>query len=85
MELKYDAVKDHQQLRALCRVLILAQYGQIVSGMKMRTLVNQTYGIDIDHHEFAYELDSMAHMAYADRVHYYSHNGGDTQYRIDAP
>lgn len=81
MKLEYDPVVDHKELRALVRLIILGGHmtGDIVSSMSLRVEANQAYGIDIDHHEFAYELDALRQRGV---VQYHNSHGGDTQYKI---
>lgn len=79
MKLDYDPLKDRRQLRALMKLVIFAQKSQVVSGMSMRRIGNQDYGIDIDHHEWAYLLDEL-HTA--GLVDHYAYHGGDTQYVV---
>ena len=79
MKLQYDAVRDHSEVRQLVKLFIRQRKGSIVSGMDMRIWVNSTYGIDIDHHEYAYALDQMTR---SEEVTYHNHHSGDTQYLV---
>lgn len=79
MKLLYKSQEDHEQLQALIKLFILSLPGETLSGLRCRTLFHSLYGIDIDHHEYAYVLDLMCRKG---EVIYYSHNSGDTQYII---
>ena len=79
MKLTYDGYKDHKYIRALTHSWLASRKGEIMSGMKARILFNQIYGIDIDHHEYAYTLDWMSQIE--ECVHH-SYHGGDTEYLI---
>lgn len=79
MKLVYNGRKDHTELRRLLKALVSTQKGEILSGMSARVKFNQVYGIDVDHHEYAYLFDQMSRTG---ETEYYNHNGGDTQYRI---
>ena len=81
MKLNYDQLKDRKPLNALVHTLLLTMSGKVVSGMSARQYISETYGIDIDHHEYAYVLDAMSRNGTGDAV-YHSYNGGDTQYKI---
>ena len=79
MHLQYDAVQDRKKLRELVRLFILDRKGTVVSGLQMRQYVNSRYGIDIDHHEYAYTLDEMSRRG---EVSFYRPHSGDTQYYV---
>lgn len=79
MRLTYHPLQDRTQLTALIKLFILSRPTDTLSGLRCRTLFYQLYGIDIDHHEYAYVLDAMCTRG---EVTYHSHNGGDTQYAI---
>jgi hypothetical protein len=51
-----------------------------MSGMKARQFFADLYGIDIDHHEYAYVLDAMYQRG---ECEYYASNGGNTEYIIN--
>ena len=80
MKLTYDGYKDHKYIRSLTHIFCQSRKGSVVSGMSMRVWFNQNYGMDIDHHEWAYTLDWMREST--KEADYHSHNGGDTQYLI---
>ena len=80
MKLTYNSQTDHKEIKALTRLILLSQKGKIFSGMSARQFCNQVYGIDIDHHEWAYRLDEMTRTGEAT---YHAYNGGDTQYIIN--
>ena len=77
MKLIYDGNKDHKYIRIFTHNFLQARKGEIISGMKARQMCNEFYGMDIDHHEWAYTLDWMSQIGEADHV---NHHGGDTQY-----
>lgn len=79
MRLIYKPDEDRKELRALIKLFILSRPTDTLSGLRCRTLFYSLYGIDIDHHEYAYALDEMCIKG---EVIYYSHNSGDTQYII---
>ncbi len=79
MKLTYNQETDHKQIRRLTHMLLQSRKGEIMSGMKARHFFSETYGLGIDHHEYAYTLDEMSRN---DEAEYYSHNWGDTEYLI---
>ena len=79
MKLIYDPVKDHRELRRLIHAWLASRKGEVISGMSARRMFSEMYGIDIDHHEYAYELDNMTRTQ---ECQHYAFHGGDTQYII---
>ena len=79
MKLIYDSQKDSKKLRSLVHGWLQSRKGEVLSGMKARHLFNDIYGIDIDHHDYAYCLDWMSQIG---ECTHYNCNGGDTQYLI---
>jgi len=79
MKLIYNSQTDRKELNSLIQDWILLRKGDILSGTSCRVLFNNIYGIDIDHHEYAYVLD---HLCSIKAVEHYDHNWGDTQYRV---
>lgn len=79
MKLIYDSTKDHKPLTALIHSWLSSRKGEVLSGLRARQLFSEMYGIDIDHHEYAYCLDWMSRIGEAT---HYNCNGGDTQYLI---
>ena len=80
MKLIYDSHKDHRQIERLIHEWLGSRRGEVMSGMKARNFFADLYGIDIDHHEYAYVLDAMCQRG---ECEHYASNGGDTQYLIN--
>jgi len=79
MKLIYNSNEDHKELTALIQDWILSRKGSIMSGRSARVLFSDVYGIDIDHHEYAFVLDYLFTI---EAVDFLSHNSGDTQYFV---
>jgi len=80
MKLTYDPQTDRRELRKLISLLIAQHKGHVVSGMQLRQHTAAEYGISIDHHEFAYELDAMSRRG---ECKHHDYHGGDTQYIVN--
>ena len=79
MKLIYKPEQDRAQLNMLIKLFILSRPNDTLSGMRCRGLFSDLYGIDIDHHEYAYMLD---HLCTKKEITYSDFHGGDTQYVI---
>ncbi len=80
MKLHYNIPDDRKEIRNLTHWFLASRKGEIVSGLSARVLFNKMFGIDIDHHEWAYTLDWMTRAT--EEAQYHNRNGGDTQYVI---
>jgi hypothetical protein len=78
MKLTYDQTNDRKELNELVHLIVKSFAGQEFSGMQMWQKVNKIFGIDIDHHEFTYMMDSMTRTGEATCTQ----GWGDTRYRI---
>lgn len=81
MKLIYST-DDRDKLKNLLQDWILSRKGSIMSALSARKLFSDVYGIDIDHHEYAYILDYLHNIK---AISYYEHNYGDTAYIISPP
>ena len=79
MKLTYNTNEDMKELRNLTQDWILSRKGQIMSGLSCRRLFADVYGIDIDHHVYAYTLDYLRNI---EAIKFHAHNDGDTQYLV---
>lgn len=60
---------DGVNLRQLCKdFLLLHPPGVAYSSMQARQAMNSRWGIDIDHHEFAYAIDELVGQGKMERV-----------------
>lgn len=80
MKLIYDSQKDHHQIETLIHHWLTSRRGEVMSGMIARQLFARIYGIDIDHHEYAYVLDAMSRRD--ECTHCGFNKNGDTEYLI---
>ena len=79
MKLTYNPSEDARELSRLCRLFLESRKGDVLSGMDAQCKFQEIYGISIDYHIWAYELDAMARYNMA-KV--YDFNGGNQKYLI---
>ena len=66
MKLIYNSSKDHKQIEAITHHLLQTRHGEVIGSHKAQEFFGSVYGLDIDHHEWAYMLDYMSRIEEAD-------------------
>lgn len=61
---------NNKQVQTMCKdFLMLHPPSTVYSSMSARQAMNSRWGIDIDHHEFAYAIDDLIRKGKMDRVY----------------
>jgi hypothetical protein len=77
-EMKLIYTQGEKRLKKLVHDWLISRTGEVLSGIKARSLFQDLYGIDIDHHEYISVLDEMSRRGECTVIQ----GWGDTTYLI---